>query len=73
MTTRDNFIKGLKSISIILALFLGLSSCRENNFKVKGEIEGGAKQTILLEKSDFYGRWMPIDSTKIKDNGSFQF
>lgn len=73
MTTRDNFIKGLKSISIILALFLSLTSCKDKDFKIAGEIEGGANQSIVLEKSDFYGRWLPLDSIKIKDNGSFKF
>ena len=40
-------------------------------FKVSGEIYGGEGKTLVLEKSDFYGRWIPVDSTKVGDNGEF--
>lgn len=48
-----------------------LSSCGEPTFKVKGDIEGADKQSLVIEKSDFYGRWMPIDSVKTSSSGSF--
>ncbi len=30
-----------------------------------------AREDPVLEKSDFYGRWIPVDSTKVGDNGEF--
>ena len=48
-------------------------SCSNNKFKIKGEIYGGEDKSIILEKSDFQGRWIPIDSTHINKNGGFAF
>ena len=48
-----------------------LSSCSEPQFKVEGEIEGGADKSLVLEKSDFHGRWIPVDSTRVKSSGKF--
>ena len=48
-----------------------LPSCSHDKFKISGEINGGENQSLVLEKSDFQGRWLPIDSTKISKNGKF--
>uniref|UniRef100_UPI001959E02A DUF4369 domain-containing protein n=1 Tax=Barnesiella sp. CU968 TaxID=2780099 RepID=UPI001959E02A len=44
----------------------------EPKFKVSGEVEGGADRSLVLEKSDFYGRWIPVDSVRIKSSGKFE-
>lgn len=48
-----------------------ISSCSEHKFRIKGEIEGAEKKSVILEKSDFYGRWLPLDSTKTNGKGEF--
>lgn len=54
-----------------LALSAILGSCGEPSFKIKGEISGADNQSLVLEKSDFYGRWVAIDSTRTSSSGSF--
>lgn len=58
---------------LVLTLILLLANCSDKKFKVKGEIYGADNQTIVLEKSDFYGNWVMLDSTKIGENGNFSF
>ena len=48
-----------------------LSGCGEPSFKIKGEIYGAEDKSLVLEKSDFYGRWVAIDSTRVSSNGNF--
>lgn len=60
-----------KYLLVLISLSLALASCSDNKFKIKGEIYGGEDKTIILEKSDFQGRWLPVDSTKINKNGGF--
>lgn len=48
-----------------------LASCGGDKFKVSGEVADGAGKTLLLEKTGYNGNWVTIDSTRIKDNGSF--
>lgn len=55
--------------SIPLAI---LSSCGEPQFKVSGEVDGGADKSLILEKSDFHGRWIAVDSTKVNASGKFE-
>lgn len=70
-------ISNFKNLSKYLLLLLPLSffsfSCSENKFKIKGEIYGGEEKAIVVEKSDFQGRWLPIDSIHINKNGGFTF
>ena len=63
------------SLKYLLLLFpaLTICSCSNNKFKIKGEIYGGEEKSIILEKSDFQGRWIAIDSTKTNKNGGFSF
>ena len=65
-----SFIKYLLVFTLMGSL---LAACSNNKFKVKGEIYGAHEQSIVLEKSDFFGRWIPVDSTKINKNGGFAF
>lgn len=48
-----------------------LTACGEPNFKVEGEIAGGEGKTIVLEKSDFHGQWVPVDSAKVGSSEKF--
>ena len=61
----------IRDFVLMAALAAVVSSCGDPEFKVSGEIYGGEGKTLLLEKSDFYGRWIPVDSTKVGDNGEF--
>ena len=64
--------KSTKTIPFLLLLLLGLaiSSCKKE-FKVKGEINGVSKGLVTLEKADFNGRWLVIDSTRTSGSGNF--
>lgn len=62
-----------KTVLFVAALILLAGSCSDNKFKIKGEIYGGEGQSMVLEKSDFVGRWTPLDSTHINKNGAFSF
>lgn len=54
-----------------IASGLLLTSCGGADFKINGEISGADNQPVTLEKSDFYGRWIAIDSTRTSSSGSF--
>lgn len=62
-----------KYISLMLSTALVLASCSDDKFKIKGEIYGAEDKTIVLEKSDFQGKWLPVDSTHTNKNGGFSF
>lgn len=66
-------IKNCTSFFAILALVGTIASCSNHKFKIKGEIYGGEEKSVVLEKSDFQGRWLPVDSTKTNRNGAFSF
>lgn len=57
---------------LLSASVLVITGCAEDKFKVNGEIEGGADKTVLLEKSDFHGRWIVLDSAKVASSGKFE-
>lgn len=63
---------GIKSLLLLIPA-LAICSCSNNKFKIKGEIYGAEEKSIILEKSDFQGRWLPVDSTHINKNGGFSF
>ena len=48
-----------------------LTSCKDKDFKVQGNVEGGADKSIVLEKPDFHGRWIAVDSARISSGGAF--
>ncbi len=70
MQLKFHSLSGAGSL-LILASSLLFAACGEPSFKIKGEIEGADKQSVLLEKSDFYGRWIVVDSTRTSSSGSF--
>lgn len=61
----------LLSQSVAAASMLMLAACGEPHFKIKGEIYGADNESVLLEKSDFNGRWVVVDSTRTSSSGSF--
>ncbi|MDE5807104.1 MAG: hypothetical protein K2H76_03240 [Muribaculaceae bacterium] len=48
---RDIVLAGVMA----LALGMGMSSCKEKEFKINGTIEGGADRSVVLEKASFAG------------------
>ena len=68
-----NIIKISKYLLLVISVAFISTSCSNDKFKIKGEIYGGEDKSILLEKSDFQGRWLAVDSTRINSNGGFSF
>ena len=51
---------------------VSLAACDNGSrFKVDGEVYGAEGKSLVLEKSDFHGRWIAVDSTKVDGNGRF--
>lgn len=65
-----NFISFAAAAAIFTGV-AGLSSCGDPTFKIKGEIAGADNQSVLLEKSDFHGRWVVVDSVRTDSKGRF--
>jgi len=62
----------LQYVALSAAIFsISLSSCGDAQFKVDGEVYGAEGKSLVLEKSDFYGRWVPVDSVRIGGSGRF--
>ena len=59
----------LTAAAIVLAALA--TACGEADFKIKGEIYGADDKPVILEKSDFHGRWVAIDSTRTSKTGAF--
>lgn len=57
----------------IALLALAAASCGSDKFRIKGEIEGADKESVVLEKAGYDGRWIAIDSTRTSSKGSFTF
>lgn len=69
-----NFKRNICNFSLVAAVFLGalaFQSCSEPRFKINGKVEGGEDKTLVLAKSDFNGRWVIVDSTRISSSGNF--
>lgn len=64
-------VRLLGGCAFVLAAASLLSACGEPKFKIKGEIYGAEDKSLVLEKSDFHGRWIPIDSTRTSKSGAF--
>lgn len=69
-----NFKRVFHSFYLLSLVSLGmLVSCKSDpTFSVSGEVEGGADKSIVLEKSDFQGRWYAVDSVRVASNGKFK-
>ncbi len=68
----SGFINKILAVSVVALPILIMQSCGDPQFKVSGEVEGGADKSLVLEKSDFHGRWIAVDSTKVGKSGKFE-
>ena len=72
MQLKFHSLMGAKAILAVASSLLFVA-CGEPTFKIKGDIAGADNQSVLLEKSDFHGRWVVVDSTRTSSSGSFSF
>lgn len=56
---------------VMVCLLTMLGACGEAKFKVSGEVENADNVALSLEKADFNGRWVSIDSVRTDANGNF--
>lgn len=54
------------------SIALVLASCADTSWHVKGKVDGGEGNSIILEASH-NGNWYALDSTAIGGNGEFEF
>lgn len=66
-----NLVKLFKLTLCMAAVAAMTTACSEPTFKVSGEVEGADGKSLVLEKSDFHGRWIPLDSVKVSDSGKY--
>lgn len=58
------------AVSAVLAGLL--ASCGGNpRFEIEGTVDGASDKSLVLEKSDFHGFWIPVDSTRTDGSGRF--
>lgn len=61
------------TVLLIAGLCMLGTGCKHTpEFKIEGEIYGGEGKSVVLEKADYAGRWIPVDSTRIGRNGNFK-
>lgn len=58
------------SVMSVMALGI-LTGCGEKKFTVNGIIEGANNELVLLQKPDFHGSWITIDSIRTSEKGKF--
>lgn len=58
-------------IAAMAAFGLATTSCSESGFRIKGDVEGADNELVLLEKADFGGRWIVLDSVRSSKSGRF--
>lgn len=58
---------------LLIAALASLSACSDPSFSVKGKISDADGKTIILEKADHAGYWVPLDSASLKSSGKFSF
>lgn len=64
----------IKALTLLGAALLiaGMTACKKTAFTVEGTVTGANNSPLLLEKSDYHGRWQVIDSTRTDNSGSFK-
>lgn len=68
---RFHSIRTVLNICVTVAAMLAMAACGQKEFTLRGKIAGGDNQTLLLEKADFTGRWILLDSVRIGSDGDF--
>lgn len=68
------YVKKIKiTYSVFLvALILLLAGCGGPKFEIEGEVKDAPDASILLEKADFTGTWLVIDSVRTDSDGKFK-
>lgn len=57
---------------LVMTLMTILVSCNKTpGFKIEGEVDGASDKTLVLEKSNFNGEWVAIDSVRTDKSGKF--
>ena len=59
-------------LPLIATVSLGACSS-DPSFSVKGSVDNADGMTLLLERPDHAGVWIPLDSAHLKNNGKFEF
>ena len=59
--------------SFILLFIILFAACRHNGFQIEGELTNAKDSLIVLEKPDFTGNWVIVDSARIPASGKFTF
>lgn len=65
-----------KSLFIPLLIILALpflDSCNRDRFTISGTLDNAKDSLLLLEKPDFTGNWVVIDSVRLAGSGKFAF
>lgn len=70
-----NIFRGAKSALTYGAVALAIigTSCSGSDFRIDGDIEGADNELVILEKADFGGRWIVLDSVRTSGKGNFSF
>ena len=55
------------------AILAMAGGCKEEGFKIEGQISDSDNDKVLLEKVDFSGFWTIVDSTRTDSKGNFKF
>lgn len=71
MKSQYKFLKMLSVGAVGMILTSVFPKCTKDEFKINGNIEGGADRTVVLEKPDFHGRWVAVDSARVSGEGKF--
>lgn len=58
---------------ILPLLTLGVVSCGSPSFRITGEIDGADDKSVVLERADYVGQWIAVDSTRTDSKGAFSF
>lgn len=58
---------------ILPLLTLAVASCGSPSFRITGEIDGAADRSVVLERADYVGQWITVDSTRTDSKGAFSF
>ena len=61
------------AVGIMASALVFLSGCSKNEFRIEGNIAQGDDKTLALEKADFAGRWIPVDTLRLGKDGKFAF
>lgn len=54
----------------IVSIFF--TACSSDSFRIEGEINGADNMSLILERSDFEGNWIIMDSVHTDSNGHFR-